>query len=47
VIIDAVAGSVVTLRVVDAAMTVPAGNAAGSFTLNVTGHVNNFTRQLD
>ena len=47
VVIDAVEGSVVTLRVVDAAMTVPAGNAAGSFTLNVSGQVKNFTRQVD
>ena len=47
VVIDAVDGNVVTLRVVDAAMTVPAGNAAGSFTLDVSGNVNNFTRQLD
>lgn len=47
VVIDSVEGSVVTLHVVDAAMTVPAGNAAGSFTLNVSGQVNNFTRQLD
>jgi hypothetical protein len=47
VVIDSVAASVVTLRVVDAAMTLPAGTAAGGFTLNVSGQVNNFTRQLD
>jgi len=45
VFIDAVNGSVVTLRVVGAAMTVPAGVAAGSFTLDVSGQVNNFSRQ--
>ena len=43
--IDAVNGSVVTLRVVAAAMTVPAGAATGSFTLDVSGQVNNFARQ--
>lgn len=43
--IDALNGSVVTLRVVGAAMTVPAGTAAGSFTLDVSGQVNTFTRQ--
>jgi hypothetical protein len=45
VFIDAINGSVVTLRVVGAAMTVPAGTAAGSFTLDVSGQVNTFTRQ--
>jgi hypothetical protein len=45
VFIDAVNGSVVTLRVVGVAMTEPAGAAAGSFTLDVSGQVNNFARQ--
>lgn len=45
VFIDAVTGSVVTLRVVGAAMTVPAGAAGGSFTLDVSGQVKTFTRQ--
>lgn len=43
--IDAVNGSVVTMRVVGAAMTEPAGAATGRFTLEVSGHVNNFARQ--
>jgi hypothetical protein len=43
--IDSVNGSVVTLRVVGAAMTGPAGAATGSFTLDASGHVNNFARQ--
>jgi hypothetical protein len=46
VYIDSVQGSVVTMRIVGAAMTETAGSAAGSFTLDVTGQVNNFTRQL-
>jgi hypothetical protein len=45
VFIDSVNGSVVTLRVVGAAMTETAGAATGSFTLDVSGQVNNFTRQ--
>ena len=45
VFVDAVNGSVVTLRVVGAAMTATAGPAAGSFTLDVSGQVNTFTRQ--
>jgi hypothetical protein len=45
VVIDAVDGSVVTLRVVGAAMTETAGAAAGSFTLDVSGQVNDFERQ--
>jgi hypothetical protein len=45
VFIDAVNGSVVSLRVVGAAMTETAGAAAGSFTLDVSGQVNNFARQ--
>ena len=45
VFIDAVNGRVVTLRVVGAAMTEPAGAAAGSFTLDVSGQVNTFARQ--
>ena len=45
VFIDSVNGSVVTLRVVGAAMTGTAGAATGSFTLDVSGQVNNFTRQ--
>jgi hypothetical protein len=43
--IDSVNGSVVTMRVVGAAMTMPAGAAAGSFTLDVSGQVNTFSRQ--
>jgi hypothetical protein len=43
--VDAVNGSVVTLRVVGAAMTQTAGAAAGSFTLDVSGAVNDFARQ--
>ena len=45
VFIDSVNGSVVSLRVVGAAMTETAGGAAGSFTLDVSGQVNNFIRQ--
>jgi len=45
VFIDAVNGSVVTLRVAGAAMTETAGAATGSFTLDVSGQVNNFSRQ--
>jgi hypothetical protein len=45
VFIDSVNGSVVTMRVVGAAMTVPAGAAAGSFTLDVSGQVKAFSRQ--
>jgi hypothetical protein len=33
------------MRVVGAAMTVPAGTATGSFTLDVSGQVNTFSRQ--
>jgi hypothetical protein len=43
--IDGVDGNVVQLRVVGAAMTETAGAATGRFTLNVSGQVNNFTRQ--
>jgi len=45
VFIDSVNGSVVSLRVVGAAMTGTAGAATGSFSLDVSGQVNNFTRQ--
>lgn len=45
VFIDAVNGSVVTLRVVGAAMTETAGVATGRFTLDVSGQVNTFMRQ--
>jgi len=47
VVIDSVEGSVVTMHVVDANLDMPAGNAAGSVVMNVTGSVNNFTRQVD
>ena len=43
--IDAVNGSVLNLRIVGAAMTVPAGAAAGSFTLDVSGQVNTLAHQ--
>ena len=45
VFIDAVNGSVVTLRVVGAAMTETAGAASGRVTLDVSGQVNTFMRQ--
>jgi len=45
VVIDAVQGSVVSLRVVGALVTQLAGAAAGSFVLDVTGEVSTFTRQ--
>jgi hypothetical protein len=45
VFVDAVNGSVVTLRVVGAAMTEAAGAATGRFTLDVSGQVNTFLRQ--
>jgi hypothetical protein len=40
--IDSVQGSVLSLRIVGASMTVTAGTATGSFTLDVSGQVNNF-----
>ena len=44
VFIDAVNGSMISMRIVGAVMDQPAGAAAGRFTLDVSGHVNNFTR---
>ncbi|MBI3782238.1 MAG: hypothetical protein HY270_02435, partial [Deltaproteobacteria bacterium] len=45
VYIDSIQGSVLTMRVVGAAMTETAGSATGSFTLDVSGQVNNFTHE--